>query len=280
MSDQIIVRATGLLVIEAINSNPNGDPDRESDPRQRPDGKGEISPVSFKRKLRDLVEDKEGPVWQDFVNKFKLAADEFGVLESRKLALKEIRDLAEKEFISKYWDGRVFGNTELEKGRKVPVKTGVVQFGLGVSVAPIRIERLTTTNPPVEGNKSVGMAPLGYRIVEHGVYCMPFFVNPSAAHKSGCTTKDIELMLALIPHAYAHSRSYVRPNVEILHAWFMEHKSPLGSCQDYKLIDALTPKKKQDTDKPSMSRDEYDIPSSLPDELKNKIASAKDLMES
>ena len=144
--------------------------------------------------------------------------------------MKEIRNLAEKEFINKYWDGRVFGNTELEKGRKVPVKTGVVQFGLGVSVAPIRIERMTTTNPPVEGDKSVGMAPLGYRIVEHGIYCMPFFVNPSAAHKSGCTTKDIELMLALIPHAYTHSRSYVRPNVEILHAWFMEHKSSLGSC--------------------------------------------------
>ena len=35
-----IMRATGLLVIEAINSNPNGDPDRESDPRQRPDGLG------------------------------------------------------------------------------------------------------------------------------------------------------------------------------------------------------------------------------------------------
>ena len=32
MSDQNIVRVTGLLVIEAINSNPNGDPDRESDP--------------------------------------------------------------------------------------------------------------------------------------------------------------------------------------------------------------------------------------------------------
>ena len=179
MSDQNIVRATGLLVIEAINSNPNGDPDRESDPRQRPDGKGEISPVSFKRKLRDLVEDKEGPVWQVFASKFELTAGEFGVLESRKSTLKEIRDLAEKEFINKYWDGRVFGNTELEKGRKVPVKTGVVQFGLGVSVAPIRIERMTTTNPPVEGDKSVGMAPLGYRIVEHGVYCMPFLSIPA-----------------------------------------------------------------------------------------------------
>ena len=35
-----IKRATGLLVIEVVNSNPNGDPDRESDPRQRANGLG------------------------------------------------------------------------------------------------------------------------------------------------------------------------------------------------------------------------------------------------
>jgi CRISPR/Cas system type I-B associated protein Csh2 (Cas7 group RAMP superfamily) len=57
-------RATGLLIIEVTNSNPNGNPDQESDPRLRPDERGMISPVSFKRKLRDLVEDKEGPVWE------------------------------------------------------------------------------------------------------------------------------------------------------------------------------------------------------------------------
>ena len=62
-STTLFARGTGLLVIEVINSNPNGDPDRESDPRQRPDGHGEISPVSFKRKLRDLVENKNGTVW-------------------------------------------------------------------------------------------------------------------------------------------------------------------------------------------------------------------------
>ena len=33
-----VKRFTGLLIIEVVNSNPNGDPDRESDPRQRPDG--------------------------------------------------------------------------------------------------------------------------------------------------------------------------------------------------------------------------------------------------
>ena len=50
-----IPRATGLLIIAAENVNPNGDPDRESDPRQRNhDNRGYISGVSFKRKLRDL----------------------------------------------------------------------------------------------------------------------------------------------------------------------------------------------------------------------------------
>ena len=57
-----IKRATGLLVIEVVNSNPNGDPDRENDPRQRANGRGEISPVSFKRKLRDLLDNQESPL--------------------------------------------------------------------------------------------------------------------------------------------------------------------------------------------------------------------------
>ena len=33
-------RATGLLLIEVVNSNPNGNPDQESDPRLRPDERG------------------------------------------------------------------------------------------------------------------------------------------------------------------------------------------------------------------------------------------------
>jgi CRISPR-associated protein Csd2 len=112
-----ILRGTGLLVIEVINSNPNGDPDRESDPRQRGDGRGEISPVSFKRKLRDLIDNKEGPVWSHVRSKFGLSDDEYRILESRGRVRKDIeRELVEGTFTSKYWDGRVFGNTFLEEG--------------------------------------------------------------------------------------------------------------------------------------------------------------------
>lgn len=283
--NDIFNRGTGLLIIEVINSNPNGDPDRESDPRQRPDRRGVISPVSFKRKLRDLVEDKTGPIWQKFGRDQSLDENRFHILESRGRNREEIKRLLTKnpeKFQQKYWDARIFGNTFLEEGASTTIKTGVVQFGLGVSVAPINIERMTNTNKAgVEEGKDRGMAPLGYRIVEHGIYCMPFFVNPSAAHKTGCTKEDIDLMLRFIPYAYKHTASYIRSNVDLVHAWYIEHKSPLGSCSDFDLISALTPKKVSDPEKPSRSRADYYIPTEadIPPELKAKVASIKDLME-
>lgn len=281
--DNTIKRAMGLLVIEVINSNPNGDPDRESDPRQRPDGRGEISPVSFKRKLRDLVEDKEGPVWKSVEEllKLKLAKGldkkdlKFSILESRGRDRKQIEgELTNGVFINKYWDGRVFGNTFLEEAMdKGTIKTGTVQFGLGLSVAPIEIERHTNTNKAgVQEGKNQGMAPLGYRFVPHGVYWMPFFVNCSMAHKSGCTAVDIELLKKLIPHAYAHTRSHARPLVELRHAWYCEHENPLGSCSDFALIDALKPRKKGDPNTCSKSWDDYEVPFKLPVELTSKVA--------
>src|SRR6202171_2370573 len=98
-------RATGLLILEVINSNPNGNPDQESDPRLRPDERGMISPVSFKRKLRDLIEDKDGPVWQQTAASFEtpLDPDEYQILESRGRDRNEIKALETAEFIRRYW---------------------------------------------------------------------------------------------------------------------------------------------------------------------------------
>ncbi len=81
-----VPRITGLLILEVRKSNPNGDPERESSPRQRPDAKGEISPVSVKRKLRDLVLEKEGVVWQQVRTKLDIKGDQrFQILEDRNI---------------------------------------------------------------------------------------------------------------------------------------------------------------------------------------------------
>lgn len=293
MSD--IIRATGLLVIEVVSSNPNGSPDHESDPRQRPNGLGEISPVSFKRKLRDLLDDENSPLIAALPEEYRDNMDHYRILEhrgrDRASIMKEMANggkisdfnhekFMKSKFVNKYWDARVFGNTFLEEGgNKGYIKTGVVQFGVGVSVSPVSIIRHTNTNKAgVQEGKNAGMAPLAFRAVEHGVYCMPFFVNPNYAHKSGCTAKDIELMKLLIPQAYDLNRSAIRPDVRIRHAWYIEHKNALGSCPDYLLLEALTPERIGDVNDPSESWKDYLDKTALPEALRARVASVVDLV--
>lgn len=282
-----IPRATGLLVIEVRNSNPNGDPDRESDPRTRThDQRGMVSGVSFKRKLRDLVDGKDAEVWKTLGA--GLPGAEFDILEARRHNRTDIESMLKEDFDGfkkRFWDARVFGNTFLEEGGGDTIRTGVAQFALGLSVAPVRIERMTMTKmaPAQSGREGEegptrGMAPLGYRVVEHGAYCMPFFINPTAAHRSGCTKRDIGLMLKLIPYAYPHTRSHIRPSVEIRRAWYAEHRDALGSFSEFEFIDAMTPeKKKGDPDEPSTAWSDYEHRTKLPECLEKKVTAFCDL---
>ena len=271
-------RCIGLIVLDVTMSNPNGDPDMESDPRTiDTNGKGLITPVSFKRKLRDLVEDAEGVVFQAAAEQLQLDVSNFKILESRGRNRKEILGMDENEFKSTYWDARLFGNTFLEslkdkeldatqKKRKEAggyahfIRTGAVQVGVGTSIAAVDIERLTMTNKSgVQEGKDRGMAPLGFRVVRHGIYVIPVYVNPTIAKKTGADIKDLELLKFLLPLVYQHTSSAIRPQVNVLHAWFAEHKSPLGSCPDHLLIDSLTPRVKEEVSQPE-SRADYIIP--------------------
>ena len=277
---QFLNRAVGLLVIEVVNSNPNGDPDQESDPRTRTDEYGEISSVSFKRKLRNLVMMKDGPVWQE-MSKTLQSPERFEILESPQRNRREIAKMEIQDFLNTYWDARVFGTTFLEKNDKggSAIRTGVVQFGLGVSVSKVEIERLTTTNQSgVQDEKTRGMAPLGYRVVRHGVYCMPFFVNPTAAIRTNCSKEDIELMCRLISYAYTHTSSYVRSDVRIRHAWYIEHQNSLGSCSDFMLLDAMKPVFKGERGTASTDWTDYQVPTDLPESLKTKVKGLRDLI--
>ncbi|RJQ14665.1 MAG: CRISPR-associated protein [Nitrospiraceae bacterium] len=295
-----IQRATGLIIVEVRNSNPNGDPERDGAPRKRRGDIGEISHVSVRRKMRDLVGNKKGPIWLYLQNKFSLDATRFQILEERDRKRGEIKKtiieddskpLEEKRFVKTYWDGRVFGNTFLEEAEDEPkksstaekpskadngknkkaeealalkknIKTGVVHFGLGLSVAPVSVRTdFTMTNKAgVEAGKTAGMAPGAFKFVEHGIYAIPFFVSPTPASVTGCTKQDVDVALELIPYVYSHNPSSIRTQVEVLHAWYAEHNNQRGSCNDFDLIDALMPKKREAKDKPSAVRSEYTIP--------------------
>jgi CRISPR-associated protein Csd2 len=261
--NNLVPRITGLLILEVRKSNPNGDPERESSPRQRPDGKGEISPVSVKRKLRDLVSEKEGVIWTTVKEDLKIEDEkQFQILETRHRDRPSIQAMLKEKnaqpFKDAFWDGRLFGNTFLEEGGSDTIRAGVAHFGVGVSLAPIDIEFSTwTSKSGVEADKDRGMAPMAFRVVKHGLYAVPFFVNPNVAHKTGCTKLDVDLMLHLLKHTYTGTRSVVRSMVEVVHAHTLTHKSRAGSVSDFAFLDAFMPKKASDPDKPSESLADY-----------------------
>lgn len=288
---------TGLLVIEVVNSNPNGDPNCNGDPRTFDHNDvGIISPVSFKSKLRELIRNSDGPVFSYIREKLKISSDNFEILESRYrdrgTIIKEMgaeknkkfnqKEFSDSVFVKKYWDARIFGNTFLEKElAKFFIKTGVVQFSIGTSVSPVQINRLTYTNyAGVENEKNQGMAPDGFCFVNHGVYYMPFVINPTYVHKTGCTAQDIEVLKMVIPYAYDHTCSSIRTDVRIRHAWYIEHKNPRGSCARHLLIESLKPKRKDKNMimEPSTSWDDYEVPNELPEDLLSKVNSCEDLI--
>ena len=290
-------RHVGLLVLDVTMSNPNGDPDMESEPRTRElDGLGMISPVSLKRKLRDMVcEDSE--VFTAAKQQLSLGAEthnQFKILEDRGRDRDAIKAMDKSEFMQTYWDARMFGNTfleslkdsELNKEQKKKkeeggyahlINTGTTQVGVGMSIAPIDVVRMTNTNKSgVEASKDRGMAPLAFRVVQHGIYCIPIFVNPSIAKKTGATSEDLELLKFMLPYVYQHTASAIRPQTSVLHAWFGEHKNTLGSCPEHLFINALTPRLKEGVTQPISAKD-YDIPNG--DDLGDLSGRFKDIRD-
>lgn len=272
-------RHVGLLVLDVTMSNPNGDPDNESEPRTRElDGLGMISPVSLKRKFRDLISE-ESEVFAVAKEELHLGSEknDFKILEERGRDRDNIKNMDRDTFVKTFWDARMFGNTfleslkdsELDKEQKKKKKeggyahlinTGAVQIGVGLSVAPIDVVRMTNTNKSgVEADKDRGMAPLAFRVVTHGIYYIPIYVNPSIAQKTGATAEDLELFKFMIPYVYQHTASAIRPQISILHAWFAEHKNTLGSCPEHLFINALTPTLKEGVSRP-VSASDYNIP--------------------
>jgi len=169
-------------------------------------------------------------VWQTVAGSFapRLEDEEFDILEkrgrSREKILAEVKD---GSFAGLYWDARVFGIRSW-KSRRSWIKTGVVQFGMGISVAPVEVERLTLTNK--SGYRKARIAEWRHwdtggatRGVRDAVLC-----ESDGSAEVGVQEARPEVMMKLVPHAYSHTASFVRPDVRVRHAWYAEHKSPLG----------------------------------------------------
>src|SRR5258708_16638568 len=107
-----IKKVYGAAIVQATASNPNGDPDNDGAPRKDINDYGMISPVAFKRRLRDSVA-RRSDAWQGVADQLGIttnAAEErlpIYVLKGRRAEdiKKEIVKLDQSQ--SQYLDARV-----------------------------------------------------------------------------------------------------------------------------------------------------------------------------
>ena len=118
-------RSAGLLVFEVLGANPNGDPDWDNRPRMLSDGRGFISDVSVKAKIRRLLATHDTAFFEAMREKFAFQAERFHILESLRHGTDLIDAIAAKNevmklaadpvaFINRFWDARLFGTTFLQ----------------------------------------------------------------------------------------------------------------------------------------------------------------------
>ena len=254
----LVKKLYGALIVQATKSNPNGDPDNDGSPRVDVNDRGVISPVSVKRRVRDLVA-RRSEGWHFVASDLHISEAEteesfqIYVLKSRtfKEVLEQTRDM--NAFHRRYWDARVFGNTLLESnvGQRVNrerIRTGVIALGSGQSLAPVEVETQTWTRVTGlrEGRES-GFANECHRYVEHAIYVQPFSVNPEKAHETGVSSRDVEVFVRLLPHVF-DARSVASAGVEVLQVWTLEFEGR-STLPMQLFLEAVTPKVKVESPK-------------------------------
>lgn len=277
----------GLMVIDASMSNPNGDPDNGGKPRRDRADFGIISAESVKRKIRDLIQDKD--VLTSCLKDLGIKkTDGFEILESHeskgKLGEKRsvLTALSDADFLGRFIDVRLFGCTllngkekdaedggdekEVKKGKGKAKKEdnkkifrGAFQFRHGMSVAPIDvITQTVSVKTGTEDGKSQGFAPDALSVVTHGLYVVPFSYSPFVGSKNGTQSDDIRILLWMLDKVYLAS-SVNRSGVNVVRAYVGVHKNEIGSFNRYEFQDKIMPVKNDDKNEPSRSMKDYAV---------------------
>lgn len=240
------VRHDALLLVEAVDSNPNGDPDAGNQPRVDPEtGYGLITDVSLKRKVRDTV---------DLMRDTMTDPDRYGVYVTAGTALNTIHERAYVALGDKaspetaqawlkdhYFDIRMFGAV-LTTGTKTAGRvTGPVQFGMARSLNPIvptelAITRVTKT---VEGHED--QTEMGNKwIVPYGLYTARIHYSAAAGKANGVTSDDLQLLWTTLHTMWDHTRSAARANMNTRGLYVFSHSSALGDAPATQLLEMIS----------------------------------------
>ena len=236
-----------MALVEAVNCNPNGDPDMDNRPRvDLETGRGIITDVSFKARIRRVVEELKGEkegyciLFKDGANLnreiFDAALKANGkteiTAEERKKGNKKVKETT-KAIVEKYWDARTFGAV-LSTGINGGQVRGPVQVAMSTSVDPIDIEDITITrnsytaddkgctkledydkideSMPDDKKRTMG----NKKYIPYGLYVFKATVSANLANKVDFSEEDLEVLIEAITQMYANDVSASKMGMAVL----------------------------------------------------------------
>lgn len=246
------------LIIKVKNANPNGDPLNGNRPRTDYDGKGEITDVCLKRKLRDRLQSAGQAIFvqsdekkTDGMTSLKNRAesDEFGVGKKVFDPKKTSKDEASKILCDKWFDVRAFGQvfafgkSEDAAGVSIAIR-GPVTIQSAFSVEPVRVTSTQITksvNGEGDGTKKSSDTMGMKHRVDEAVYTVYGAITPQLAERTGFSDSDAEMIKSLLSKLFEGDASSARPegSMAVEKVFWWEHNSKSGQYSSAKVHRSL-----------------------------------------
>ncbi len=278
------------VILTVQHANPNGDPLNGNRPRHDYEGRGEISDVAIKRKIRNRLKDMGQPI---FVQSADNRNDLYPSLKERLTGVLGKEIISDKELTKKacdtWLDVRAFGQvfpfkaSEGKGKKKKGADTGDASDGEGedksvsknvrgpvslhpaFSVAPV-LDRVTS----LQITKSVNLEGDGTEMasdrmgmkhrVDHGVYVFYGSMNPQMADKTKFSDEDSQAIKEALRTLFVNDASSARPegSMEVYKVYWWPHNSPNGQYSSAKVHRLLNVHVKEGVEEPRNIED-YDI---------------------
>lgn len=267
-----------ILLFDAQDANPNGDPDAGNLPRlDAESGQGLVTDVCLKRKVRNFIQTAhpenrvyftEGAVHNQqhdeaysSLKESGDAMDEDLTKERKKKPKPEIKDKATKWMCKNFYDVRTFGavmSTDVNCGQV----RGPVQLSFARSIDPIvssehAITRTSVTKPEdIQKERTMGRK----FTIPYGLYRAHGFVNPFLAEQTGFSDNDLELFFTAVENAFQFDQSAARPagSMAVRGLLVFKHDNQLGKAPSHTLFDLVKVERKDDS-KPARSFSDYEV---------------------
>lgn len=218
-------------IITVNNANPNGDPMKKGLPRTDSAGRGVISAVCIRRKLRNALAELGQHI---LISPPKRPGDDL----AQRLSILPRNCSVPAESCRRWYDVRAFGQVFTSREVRAPGVRGAVSMQNAVSVCPVKIiSNGITCCLPSSGKVSMGFKSS----VEHGLYILRGSIDPIAAEKNGFTVPDCELLREALLRFPDIDCSSSRPagSVEVRRLYWWEHPGRLGVCPQSRVFGSV-----------------------------------------